>query len=577
LYETPSLQKLLHFTPEERRDQSVLDNIHPDDITRVKNFFNHIVSQPGLTRKLSFRIKDKQGDWHYFESLGDNQLHNPQINGLIINSRDITKRVQQEKEKDAILDNTSEIIAYHDKNHNLIWANKAYQKETGLSLEELIGKKCYHAWGLKNPCSNCPLTKALETGRTIETVFSPENQKQWPSHFKTWKIIGDPVLDDYGNIIGAIEISYDITQERKTNEEMKRSKEHLEKLIHNTSELIFSIDKHYKITLWNKTAENITGIKTKNMVGKDIRTQDFIENNEKVNSFLKKQFHHKPHSLKKLMVKTLFGSSHILQVSTSLVKDKKGDITDIIFICDDITLKNKSHGPLMPGVSYLIDDELNNLINLVNTLVSNKQKGLFITRSSIKDYLQLLDLDNIMLLLLANKSEKIAPSVHRLHKLKESIQHFASTHQNSVICLDRTDYLFTQFGFQDTIKTLYDINDSIKKNHAILLLRLNSNLFTKKEYEIIKEEYALLPSEYLKNIYLDDALFDALLYVYEQNRANKMVYQKDITQHFSISKVTAQKRIKELVEKNLIFYRKQGRIKQLLITDKGKQLLNKHK
>jgi PAS domain S-box-containing protein len=576
LYESPSLQKLLYFTPEERKNQNVFDNIHSDDLKRVKNFFNNIVSQPGITKKISFRIKDRKGKWHYFESLGNNQLHNPQINGLIINSRDITHRVQEEKQKNAILDNTSEIIAYHDKNHTLIWANKAYQKATGLNLDELVGKKCYHAWGLDSACSKCPLTKALKTGQTVEAVFSPDNQKQWPSYFKTWKIIGDPVIDDYGNIIGAIELSYDITRERKANEEMKRSKEHLEKLIHNTIEIIFSINPQFKVTLWNKTAENVTGIKAKNIVGKDIRKQDFVENGEEVNKFLIKQYHHEPSTLKRMMVKTLFGSNRIFQVSTSLVKDNKGDITDIIFICNDITLKNKMHGTLIPGVSYLIDDdEPDDLIDLINSLVSKDQKGLFITRSSIKNYFQLLDLDDITLLLLADKTEKIAPSVHSLYKLKESIHHFVTTHKRSVICLDRTDYLFTSFGFQDTVKTLYDVNDSVKKNQAILLLRLNSRLFSKNEYEVIKEEYALLPSAYTDHVYLDDKLFDTLFFVYEQNRSNEVVYQKSITHHFSISKVTAQKRIKELVEKDLIFYRKQGRIKQLLITDKGKQLLNK--
>jgi len=576
IYESPSLKKILYFTPKERKNKSIFENIHPDDIKRVTQYFKKIISKPGLTKKISYRIKDKEEHWHYFESIGNNQLENKKIKGLIINSRDITNRVIEQMEKNAILDNTSEIIAYHDKNHNIVWANKAYQKETGLSLEELVGKKCYHAWGLDSACSHCPLSKALKTGKTVEAVFSPKTQNQWPSYFKTWKIIGDPVIDDYGNIIGAIEISYDITKEIKANEEIKRSKEHLERLIHNTSEIIFSINNEYKITLWNKTAENVTGIKTQKIIGKDIRKQQFIEHSQRVNNFLNQLFQHEPVSLKKMMIKTLFGSSRILQVSTSFVEDEEGRITDVIFICNDITLQNKEYGTLIPGVSYLInDDKPDTLIELINSTVSTDQKGLFITRTSIKNYLQILNIDDITFLLFSDKSEELAPSIHGLEKLKQSIHHFVKTHPNSIICLDRSDYLFTTFGFKDSMKTLYDINDLIKNNHAILLLRVNDKLITENQHEILKEEYASLPSQKTQHIHLDDKLIAVLRFIFEQNRANKLIYQKGITQHFSISKVTAQKRIQELIDNDLIFYKKRGRIKSLLITEKGKQILHK--
>ena len=59
---------------------------------------------------------------------------------------------ESEKEKTLILDNTVEIIAYYDISCCFQWANKAYQKATGLSLEELKGQICYQAWGLDKFC-----------------------------------------------------------------------------------------------------------------------------------------------------------------------------------------------------------------------------------------------------------------------------------------------------------------------------------------------------------------------------------------------------------------------------------------
>ena len=82
-----------------------------------------------------------------------------------------------EHEKALMLDSASEMIAYHDVNHRIQWANKAYIKTTGLSLDELQGKKCYEAWGLKRMCKGCPVAEAIRTGEPHEAELTPENQE----------------------------------------------------------------------------------------------------------------------------------------------------------------------------------------------------------------------------------------------------------------------------------------------------------------------------------------------------------------------------------------------------------------
>lgn len=575
IYESPSLKRILGFTPEERLHKNVFENIHPRDKKRVKDFFNQILYEPGFTKKITYKIKDKSGNWHYFESLGNNLLNNYSIKGLIVNSRDITNRITTEMEKNAILDNTSEIIAYHDLNHNLIWANKAYQQETNHSLDELVGKKCYHAWGLDKPCNQCPISKALKTGNANESVFSPNNKTNWPSYFKTWQIKAEPVLNEDGEIIGAIEISYDITKQRKANEEIKRTKDHLEKLINNTSEIIFSVNQSFIVTLWNQTAEKITGISSKKIVGKDIRKQNFIQNTAELNNFLKNQFNHKPESLNYLVLNTVFGRNRMLQVSTSIVKDEKDDITDIIFICNDKTLRDGKMSNLRFGASYLIEDtNPDHMIDLFNELLHQEQQGLFISRS-YNSIVPKIRMNQVTFVLLSQKSKKQKHSIYSLDEVKDCIQDFLLINEKGIICLDRSDYLFTLFGFQNTLQTLYQINDLIRRTQSIFLLRVNNELFTRNQTEILNEEFFSLPSNQINHIYLDTDLFSILNYIYEQNQTNNFVYQKNIFNHFSISKVTTQKRISSLIDKELISFRKRGRVKNLFITEKGKQLLRK--
>ena len=113
-----------------------------------------------------------------------------------------------------LLENAPVIIAYHDLEHNILWANKAYQMATGLSLQEIEGKKCYSVWGLAKPCRNCPVITAIKTGEPAEAELTPENQDHWPETQGSWLSKSTPLKDENGKIIGAIETAFDITEHK---------------------------------------------------------------------------------------------------------------------------------------------------------------------------------------------------------------------------------------------------------------------------------------------------------------------------------------------------------------------------
>ncbi|MEI6972600.1 MAG: PAS domain-containing protein [bacterium] len=126
-----------------------------------------------------------------------------------------------EHEKALILDGIADIIAYHDKNLRLVWANQAYLNGIGsitgnpARMEDVRGRHCCEAWKLPKPCIGCPVSIALETGKTNEAELTPENQPHWPVTQGSWLIKASPVHDAQGNVIGAIEISRNITERKK--------------------------------------------------------------------------------------------------------------------------------------------------------------------------------------------------------------------------------------------------------------------------------------------------------------------------------------------------------------------------
>ncbi|MFC1783117.1 ATP-binding protein [Planctomycetota bacterium] len=228
-------------------------------------------SQPIRLDDVSFTTS--QGEQRFL-GLTLNPISKPyqDISGCLILARDITERKkteeklrESENEKTLVLDNTSEIIAYHDTNHNLQWANKAYLKATGLSLQELKGQKCYLAWGLDRLCNNCPVTKAVEAGEPQEAELTPQNQEHWPPNQGSWISKAAPVRDSTGSIIGAIEIAYDITERKQTEEEIKSLKQQMEYILGATKTGLDIIDSQFNIKYidpeWKKVYGDTTGRK----------------------------------------------------------------------------------------------------------------------------------------------------------------------------------------------------------------------------------------------------------------------------------------------------------------------------
>lgn len=130
--------------------------------------------------------------------------------------------------KSEVLDAAPMIIAVHDADHNIVWANKAYLKATELSLQEIEGKKCYSIWRLDKPCRGCPVTLAIEDGEPHEAELTPQNQDHWPMSQGSWLSKSAPLKDAEGRIIGAVETAYDITDRKQAEDALEQLNTELE-------------------------------------------------------------------------------------------------------------------------------------------------------------------------------------------------------------------------------------------------------------------------------------------------------------------------------------------------------------
>ena len=91
-YTSPSVERVLGFTPEEYIRTPGPERIHPDDLAEATKVTSAVHLDPTLDRTWEVRVKHRNGTWRWHEVTLRNLLDDPAVAGIVANHRDITDR-----------------------------------------------------------------------------------------------------------------------------------------------------------------------------------------------------------------------------------------------------------------------------------------------------------------------------------------------------------------------------------------------------------------------------------------------------------------------------------------------------
>jgi len=153
IYVSPSSKIILGYEPDFFTGKSPFSFMHADDVERTMATLMKAGSQPFVKVPL-FRFKNASGDWRWIESTFSNRMNDPVINGIVVNSKDVTERkiADDEIEKlSMVARNTLSGVFILDANRKIQWVNNAFTTITEYSLEDVIGKNPREFLYGKNP------------------------------------------------------------------------------------------------------------------------------------------------------------------------------------------------------------------------------------------------------------------------------------------------------------------------------------------------------------------------------------------------------------------------------------------
>ncbi|HET7872408.1 MAG TPA: PAS domain S-box protein, partial [Terriglobales bacterium] len=88
----PQVQNVLEYGPEEVRGKNIFEFIHPEDLERAQAEYARTVVETGEGPPSAIRLKSRSGEWVPFEIIANNQLHDPDVQGVIFTGRDLRYR-----------------------------------------------------------------------------------------------------------------------------------------------------------------------------------------------------------------------------------------------------------------------------------------------------------------------------------------------------------------------------------------------------------------------------------------------------------------------------------------------------
>jgi len=222
-YVSPSVYKLIGYTAEEVLKKNLKHLIVPEDLPMLDAIGDKAFAEPKKTFVLeSFRVKAKGGNIVYFEGVLMAMPDTKGINGIVANCRDITKRIETERQIRLLSsgsEQTKEGVSILDENQNIVFVNQSFAEMHGYNPVELIGKhvSVYHNEEQMNSVA-MTFEKLSENDEFSGEIW---HKRKDGSVFPGFMHV-TPLKDNNGRTVNIVGTLTDITANKKAEETLKK-------------------------------------------------------------------------------------------------------------------------------------------------------------------------------------------------------------------------------------------------------------------------------------------------------------------------------------------------------------------
>jgi PAS domain S-box-containing protein len=274
-YVSPSVGKILGYTEQEVLQVDIFGLVHPDEIPLVNLTMEKAMANPGLPIQApAARVRHRDGRWRWLEATVTNMLHDPSIDGIVDNFRDVTEKIigeqqlqrsreqlrEERKLLRTLVDNLPINVYTKDTELRKTLANRADFEYCGFDNEEaVLGKSDFDFFSHESAANS--LSQDREILRTGEGIIGSEERHVKIDGRETWFLISKiPLKNAEGKVNGLLGISYNISERRETEEKIRIAKERYELVNKATNDVIYEWDIANNVSYWGEGYETVFGL-----------------------------------------------------------------------------------------------------------------------------------------------------------------------------------------------------------------------------------------------------------------------------------------------------------------------------
>ncbi len=261
-YSSPAGTRLLGYQPGINPDGGIFSLVHPDDVADAVSAFGAAVAGTrDPDEALVLRVRAADGSWHLLETVATNLVDDPGVAGIVLNSRDVTDRVQaedalraSEERFRALVQHSSDLMVVLNGNGRITYLSPASERIFGRVAEEAVGgvgTDLVHPDDIERATEL--LTSVLATAGATASVTV--RVAHVDGTYRTVEALGHNLLDDPA-IAGVVLNVRDITDRI----EAERRAERLLDVLEHTEEIVVLSDPSGQILYANQHARTFLGI-----------------------------------------------------------------------------------------------------------------------------------------------------------------------------------------------------------------------------------------------------------------------------------------------------------------------------
>ncbi|MEO6860743.1 MAG: PAS domain S-box protein, partial [Microcoleus sp.] len=268
-----AVERILGYKPEQRIGEFHSDLLHPDDAPVWQAYFAKLLKQPGIAPAIEYRKRHASGDWVYLEVIANNLLHDSSINGIVINSRDITERrlsaAALEKSQQQIvniLENITEGFYALDRNWQFTYVNPKAEDCLHRKRQQLLGKNIWEQFSdIQNTILFKQFYRSVSDNVNVKFEWYYKQQTVWLE------------IDAYPSEEGLSVFFQDITDRKNTenalqkiHSQLKQQSKLLNTVLSTTPDRLLMFDRSGRLTYINRAGLELTPLSKTCILGKTL-------------------------------------------------------------------------------------------------------------------------------------------------------------------------------------------------------------------------------------------------------------------------------------------------------------------